>query len=186
MSSADASGRTSEIDPDRLSTIDEESDVAPEWFNHEQWSSLTQEQKKVISDIEVEGEFDAVHDPGDIYFANNPDGPREEWNVPLSQILDAQQQQVITQQFATEQFEVQAITQPEIDSNGNAFATIDFPNDSAKLIADCPTKPGQSAELRLFISSNYSMVFLEEVTSEQDGGKSYDDLTKGGLRAIFS
>ena len=28
--SADASGRTSEVDPDRLSTIDEESDVAPE------------------------------------------------------------------------------------------------------------------------------------------------------------
>ena len=73
---ADASGRTSEVDPDRLSTIDEESDVAPEWFNHEQWSSLTQEQKKVINDIEVEGEFDAVTDPGEIYFANNPDGPK--------------------------------------------------------------------------------------------------------------
>ena len=28
--SADASGRTSEIDPDRLSTIDEESDISPE------------------------------------------------------------------------------------------------------------------------------------------------------------
>ena len=30
---ADASGRTSEIDPDRMSTIHEEDDVAPDWFN---------------------------------------------------------------------------------------------------------------------------------------------------------
>ena len=53
---------------------------------------------------------------------------------------------------------------------------IGFPNDLAKLIADCPTVPGQSVELRLFLKSNLSMVFLEEVIAEQDGGKSYDDL----------
>ena len=28
------------------------------------------------------------------------------------------------------------------------------------------------------MKSNYSMVFLEEVIAEQDGGKSYDDLTR--------
>ena len=61
-----------------------------------------------------------------------------------------------------------------------------FPNDSAKLIADCPTIPGQSAELRLFISSNLSMVFREEVTAEQDGGKSYDGLTGEDYAQYFA
>ena len=50
---ADASGSTSEVNPDRLSIIDEESDVAPNWFNHEQRSSLTPEQNEVVKNKEV-------------------------------------------------------------------------------------------------------------------------------------
>lgn len=172
---ADASGRTSEIDLDRLSTIDEESDAAPEWFNHEQWSSLTPKQKEVVRDIEKEGEFETVEDTTDAYFAQNPNGPTEDWNVSVAEILIAQQKNA--SQFATDPVEVRVIAQPEIDTSGNAFVAIDFPQDSAKLIADCPTKPGQSAELSLFTGSKYSMVYLEEVTEEQDGGTSYDDLT---------
>ena len=55
----------------------------------------------MVRDIEVEGEFDADEDNRDVYFAQNPDGPTEDWNVPLSEILDAQQRQSLTHQFAT-------------------------------------------------------------------------------------
>ena len=109
---ADASGRTSEIDPDRLNTI-EESDVALEWFNHEQWSSLTPKQKEVVRDIEKEGEFETVEDTTDAYFAQNPDGPAEDWYVSVAEILIAQQKNA--SQFATDPVEVRAIAQPEID-----------------------------------------------------------------------
>ena len=59
---ADASGRTSEVDPDRLSTIDEV-DEAPDWFNHEAWLTLTEEQKQTVREIENEGELEVEVDP---------------------------------------------------------------------------------------------------------------------------
>ena len=98
----------------------------------------------MVRDIEKEGESEAVEDISDAYFARNPDGPTEGWNVSVAEILLAQQK---ANQFATNPVEVIAIAQPEVDVNGNAFVAIDFPQDSAKLIADCPTQPGQSAEL---------------------------------------
>ena len=48
------------------------------------------EQQNFVGDIEAKGEFDTVEDNGGMFFAQNPEGPKEEWNVPLSEILDEQ------------------------------------------------------------------------------------------------
>ena len=53
---ANASGRTSAIDPDQLSRIDEgdEQDESPEWFAKEVWHTCSPEQKAMIKEIEIE------------------------------------------------------------------------------------------------------------------------------------
>ena len=53
---ATASGRTSVVDPDQLSRIDEgdEDDEAPEWFAADVWHTCSPEQKAFIKEVEKE------------------------------------------------------------------------------------------------------------------------------------
>ena len=99
------------------------------------------------------------------------------------EILLAQQKAHVEQTLGSiSATEVIAQTWPDTDQNGNTYVSIDFPEDSAKLIADHPTKPGQSAQLRVYLGVNYRMVYLDEeipIDEEHapDQGKSYDDLS---------
>ena len=78
---------------------------------------------------------------------------------------------------------VMAITWPDRDVDGNAYVSVEFPGDAAKLVAMEPVPYKHQAEIRSYLSTNASRVFVEiEDEPVIDGGKSYDDLTSEDYR----
>ena len=79
--------------------------------------------------------------------------------------------------------DVVAITWPDQDEQGNAYVSIQFPGDAAKLITLEPVPEKHRAEIRAYLLTNASRIFVE--TEEEpviDGGKSYDDLTSSDYK----
>ena len=125
-----------------MSTI-HEGDESPDWFMQSEWHGLTAEQKKNVLEIEAESEITVSDDFQETLYAHGePNSETELWNVSSMEVLLAQQKTHVEQTLGgTQRTEVIAQTWPDIDQNGNTYVSIDFPDDSAKLIADHPTRP---------------------------------------------
>ena len=177
---ANASGRTSAVDPDQFSRIDEgdEHDESPEWFAKEVWHTCSPEQKAMIKEIEIEArepEIELDTDDDIIHWKEqfNEFENQENWTA-------AQTRQPQTTRGFTD---VVAITWPDQDEQGNAYVSIQFPGDAAKLITMEPVPEKHRAEIRAYLQTNASQILLE--TEEEpviDGGKSYDDLTSSDYK----
>ena len=141
---ANTSGRSSAVDPDQLSRIDEEDedDEPPEWFSKEIWLTCSPDEQKMIKEIEEEASIPEVEhaSKGDeIWNMENftpSDGGQELWKATTIPPTKQHVQEVV------------AITWPDQDADGNTYVSIQFPGDAAKLIAMDPVKPGEIAELR--------------------------------------
>ena len=79
--------------------------------------------------------------------------------------------------------DIVAITWPDQDEHGNAYVSIQFPGDAAKLISMEPVPAKHQAEIRAYLKTNASRVFLEtEDEPVVDGGKSYDNPTSSDYK----
>jgi hypothetical protein len=173
---ANASGRTSAVDPDQLSRIDEgdEDDEPPDWFTTDIWHTCSPEEKQMIKEVEAEAadpeielESDDGLRPGREDFIDS--GGKEIWNA--------------TNIHSPSRGNVIAITWPDRDESGNSYVSIEFPGDAAKLIAMAPVPEKHRAEIRAYLKTNASQIFIEvEDEPVVDGGKSYDDLTSSDYK----
>jgi len=184
---ANASGRTSAVDPDQLSRIDEgdEGDDAPEWFANDVWLTCTPEQKAIIKDIEAEAndpeiavdmEEDYINQAKEVFSdSRNLEAEVFSSGTVAASVTDSPEPPGNTT--------VVAITWPDQDEHGNMYVSIPFLGDAAKLITMEPVPEKHQAEIRAYLKTNASQVFIEvEDEPVIDGGKSYDDLTSADYK----
>ena len=187
----DASGRTDISDPDRLSTIQEESEyvstrtdrtevvdnlnnpvkslVCPDWCETDAWQQLEESQRVFMQEIHLESDkYPELIPVPPLQTAPRKDLP------PVS--IDTH---AVYQAFGAD---TEEYGKPDIDVNGNTYHEIMFPDDTAKLIADAPAPPGYSTRLRIYPAVKRAVVERDDDILTPNELQQHKKLVLAGIR----